>query len=88
MAQRERTTYNFTRSAVVTHTCIHTYIHTYIHTCIHTSMATERADCIQFYSICSGLQFNFDMAYAGRAHMEGDGMRLSLFKISAVNGNK
>lgn len=50
---------------------------------VDTSMATEKADCIQFYSLCNGLQFHFDKAYAGRAYQEGSNIFLNMHIIDA-----
>lgn len=53
---------------------------------VDTSMSTESADCVQFYSVCNGLQFHFDKAYAGRAYQEGSNLMLSLHVIAAEEG--
>lgn len=37
--------------------------------------------------MCGGIQFNFNVAYAGRVHKEGDNLQLSMYVIEAEEAN-
>mmetsp|Transcript_32326 Transcript_32326/g.76804 ORF Transcript_32326/g.76804 Transcript_32326/m.76804 type:complete len:385 (+) Transcript_32326:42-1196(+) len=55
---------------------------------VDRSMAGEDASCVQFYSVCSGLQFHFEEGFVGRFLREDDKYSMEVFQIRPSAGSQ